>query len=258
MNYTDTPLLSLARSKIVEYVRFMSQEIIGVYINETAHAATEIYGNEIADALFTQDQYLKKYNNPNELVVKQNHYNLMMHNRRRKIKIWLGVNARIAEANHQLAIKTWPEERILQNTHTFKGDGYYIESIPFIEGFTLYDAFIHSDSEFLHEIRNIHVICELVSKFVNDFYQPNKEGKITCCLDLIPDNVVITDDNSLLLIDFDHIVTVDKKEMIDKISQRFFKYVLDLDESQSHNWWTTYRQVNNADDIIATLRNKLT
>jgi len=237
----------------------MSQEIVGVYINETSHAATEIYGNEIADALFTQDQYLKKYNNPNELVVKQNHYNLMMHNRRRKIKIWLGVNARIAEANHQLALKTWPDERILQNTHTFKGDGYYIESIPFVKGFTLRDAFGKMESPRLDEIRNIDALSDLVAEFVNRFYTVVHENKTTCCLDLLPDNVVLPDTrDTLQLIDFDHIVFVERQDMLDKLAHRFFEYPLQYEPISCHPWWLDHRQVHSADDIVATLRNKLT
>ena len=254
----DTPLLSLVRNKIIEYTRYTSQEIIGVYINETVHAVTETYGNEIADVLFAQDQYIKKYNNPDELVVKSNHYNLMMHNRRRKYKIWLGVNAKVAEANHKIALKTWPLHYTVKNTRTFKGDGYYIESIPFIDGFTLRDVFSKPDYRALDQIRNIESITNLVAQFVSEFYTEDYKNQTICCLDLLPDNLVLPDNSSkLVLIDFDHIVHVNRNYMLDTISNRFFEYPFTYDDISCHPWWLEWRNTHSNEETVSILRSKL-
>ena len=261
MNFTDTPLLSLVRNKIKEFVRFTSQETVGVYINEVAHAATERYGDEIADALFEQDQFLKKHNNPDNLVVKQNHYNLMMHNERRKYKLWLGVTAKIAEENHKTALQTWPDEMILQRTRVYKGDGYYIESIPYIKGFTLREVFCKQKPPRIDEFRNIDAVTDLVAEFVDRFYNVENEqypGLVTCCLDLLPDNVVLPlDQHQIQLIDFDHIVFVPRNYMLDKLAERFFEYPFKYEDISCHPWWLDHRSVFSQEEIVATLRNKL-
>lgn len=249
----DMSLRSLVQSEMTDYVKFVSKAANNVYINDVVNEASEKIGKEITDTLIVYDDRFRALPSNTSFVTKRNKYNLVMYNDRIKIKVFLGVNAKVAKYNAKWVKHFYPHDQIFESIHSLRGNGFYIETAPFYAGLSLRDVFEDETYKL-----SFDEIIDLLADFVHRKYKPNEDDMICGWTDLQPDNFIFLNHvNHISLIDFDHIGMHKRDKMYDEIAHNFVQYVYHSPKELKNKMWQEHCDKYSFEETVQMIRDKL-
>ena len=209
-------------------------------------------------------------NSQRKFYYKRNKYNLNLLGEKAKIKVWLGVPARIARENFLLAQEKYPDYHSEFHVNTIERNMYRIECYKLIRGFTLDDMLRKNPSGVWYDLEtnDSHTKEEIKQKFIDDYRHKNKDGCLVTSMiesfftfvtrkihhtrygknvyypnDCNPGNFVLDYDSeqkypyNLINMDYDHMIITNPKHMAHNVTWQFFSRIFDIesldDESAS-------------------------
>ena len=191
---------------------------------------------------------------------KRNNYNLNLLGERVKIKVWLGVTARIARENFLIAQEKYPTYHSEFHISTIERNMYRIECYKLIRGYTLDDMLRTSPSGVWYDLDETDNTKrkELKQKFIDDYRHKNKNACLVTSMiesfftfitsqlhktrygknvyypnDCNPGNFVLDYDTKhgfpydIVNMDYDHMIITNPKHMIHNVAWQFFSRIFD-------------------------------
>lgn len=190
---------------------------------------------------------------------KKNNYNLNLMGERIKVKIWIGLPARIARENFELASQKYPEYHKKYHVRTVDNGMYRIECYYLIRGCTFGDMLykkpggvwfskdgddldisksnLEQIEKFRHKNKNGCLITSMKESFitfVSSQIHPTRYGKnVYYPNDCNPGNFVLDYDSenpfpyNCVNMDYDHMIITNPKHMIHNITWQFLSRIFD-------------------------------
>jgi len=224
-----TPRRLLLHDIIFKYCQFVSQAVIGVYVNDTVNIGLDMLATKISNDIFSDPAWEHIEQSNENLAFKRNHFNLCIITTYRKYKVFIGTNAVISNVNFLYAANIFKDNLAIKTTTVFYNDSYMIECSDFIPGITIRE-FLEDDQEYesLEKFRDADVLLTTVANYIGKNFYIDSNGFVLYPSDLQNTNLILTNldtDPEIILIDFDHIVKLPYKKMYTDVANRFFAHI---------------------------------
>lgn len=267
--------LKILRTQIEDYVRECLTEDHGLGLTDMTAVVIENLAEEIffdtckiidKKSDITSAQKLGDSRNPNisppTFYYKKNNYNLNLLGSDIKVKIWIGLPARISRENLILAKEKYPDYHQKYFIDATERDLYRIECYELVRGFTFEDMLRKDKSkrgvwygiplseipetreEFAHKFQHknkhgciVESIITAFARFITNEVHCTRYGRsIYYPNDCNPGNLVWNYDGTngfphdVVNIDYDHMIITNPKQMIHNVAWQFFSRIFDKEE----------------------------
>lgn len=230
----------------------LTEELFFDVVN-TVHRREDVCGPNLLGDARRVDRLINKF------YYKKNNYNLNLLGNDIKVKIWMGLPARISRENLILAKEKYPNYHKKYLLSTVERDLYRIEMYELVRGFT-FDDMIRKENDdrgvwngipkskisterynlvhnFKHENKNGCIMESIIAAFArfvtNEIHHTRYGRNVYYPNDCNPGNFVWNYDgtdgfpHNVVNIDYDHIAISNPKLMIHNISWQFFSRIFD-------------------------------
>lgn len=241
--------LSVLYNQIHRYTSTEARERLHLCGGEIVDASVANISNEIyADVIRSiSDEDIEKLKeiessdqrDSNYYYYKSNHYNLNLLCESYKIKVYLGINARVARENYNIVAVHFAEYHRQVDPVVVDTGLYRIEIYKRIQGYTIADLI------------NVDIIINdnssvLLDFIIDNYYSKLHDNKVVFPNDNNPGNFIATD-TGLVNIDYDHITNCSYQQMIHTVALQFYADLYDIErypDSEVAPWVIRLRETD--------------